>query len=369
MPSPIRVAQVVGKMVGGGVEQVLMNYHQHIDRDCVQFDFLVDSDSTFVPEREIESRGGRVFQVPPYQSQFAYQRELGRLFYEQNWPIVHSHINALSVFPLYAAKRACVPVRIAHSHSTSGKGEWGRNAAKVVLKHFANCCPTDRMACGGSAGRWLFGKGAAFEIVPNAIDIAAFEPNATVRISARRELGISDNEFVVGHIGRFVAQKNHLFLLHVFKEVIALEPKAVLLLIGEGPLRPRMEQLAQDLGIKGAVHFLGARGDVSALYQAFDVFCLPSLYEGFPVVSVECQASGTPMLVSDEVTHEAAVTSLVDFEPLSVSSCEWAKHLLSMKGRSPNGADRKGLDAFDIRCAALCLAERYVALADEARAR
>ena len=128
----IRVAQVMGYMDGGGVEQVVMNYYRHVDRSRVQFDFLVDEDSTLVPRDEIESLGGRVFLVPPYQRVVAYQRALVGLFREQGWPIVHSHVNALSVFPLCAAKRAGVPVRIAHSHSTAGRGEPLKNAAKAA---------------------------------------------------------------------------------------------------------------------------------------------------------------------------------------------------------------------------------------------
>lgn len=134
MANPIRVAQIVGKMNGGGVEAVVMNYYRHIDRSKVQFDFLVDSDSTLVPREEIESLGGRVFEIPPYQHVIEYQRELLRLFRQEGWKIVHSHINALSVFPLRAAKKAGVPVRIAHSHSTSGKGEYAKNALKTVRK-------------------------------------------------------------------------------------------------------------------------------------------------------------------------------------------------------------------------------------------
>ena len=161
---PIRVAQIIGKMIGGGVEAVVMNYYRHIDRDKVQFDFIVDEDSTYVPEEEITSLGGRVFYISPYQHPVRYRRELIRLIREQRWPIVHSHINTLSVFPLSAAKKAGVPVRIAHSHSTMGKGEFVKNAMKLALRPFANIYPTDRFACGHYAGEWLFGKNHDFTI-------------------------------------------------------------------------------------------------------------------------------------------------------------------------------------------------------------
>lgn len=188
MTEPVRVAQVVGKMVGGGVEAVVMNYYRHIDRSKVQFDFLVDSDSTLVPRDEIESLGGRVFEIPPYQHIAEYQRELQRLFKQEGWRIVHSHINALSVFPLRAAKKAGVSVRIAHSHSTSGKGEYAKNALKAVLKTQSNRYPTHRFACSQFAGEWLFGKAAHFEVVYNAIDLDRFRFNAEARAQARADL-------------------------------------------------------------------------------------------------------------------------------------------------------------------------------------
>ena len=177
MTNPIRVAQIVGKMNGGGVEAVVMNYYRHIDRSKVQFDFLVDSDSTLIPREEIESLGGRVFEVPPYQHVVEYQRELQRLFKQEGWKIVHSHINALSVFPLRAAKKAGVPVRIAHSHSTSGKGEYAKNTLKAVLKTQSNRYPTHRFACSKFAGEWLFGNAAEFDVVYNAIDLALLDQN------------------------------------------------------------------------------------------------------------------------------------------------------------------------------------------------
>lgn len=196
MTEPIRVAQVVGKMVGGGVEAVVMNYYRHIDRSEVQFDFLVDSDSTLVPREEIESLGGRVFEIPPYQHVVEYQKELQRLFRQESWCIVHSHINALSIFPLRAAKISGIPVRIAHSHSTSGKGEYSKNAMKWILRHFANNYPTARVACSERAGRWLFGEKHDFTLFYNAIDLERFKFNAGKRKRTRDELDIENDKFM-----------------------------------------------------------------------------------------------------------------------------------------------------------------------------
>lgn len=190
MESPIRVAEVMGYMNGGGVEAVVMNYYRHIDRTRVQFDLIVCEGSTLIPRDEIESLGGRVFIVPSYSRPLQFMAAVENLIREQGWKIVHSHMNALSVFPLQAAKMARVPVRIAHSHSTSGKGEYVKNLVKAVLKTQANRYPTNRFACSRYAGEWLFGKDSDFQIVYNAIDLDRFRFNAEARAQARADLGL-----------------------------------------------------------------------------------------------------------------------------------------------------------------------------------
>lgn len=347
-----RVAMVMGKMLGGGVESVIMNYYRSIDRSQVQFDFLVDSDSTLVPRDEIETLGGRVFEIPPYQHIAEYQMGLGRLFEQEGWPIVHSHINALSVFPLRAAKRAGIPVRIAHSHSTSGRGELAKNALKAVLKTQANRYPTHRLACSRLAGDWLFGKGADYTIMRNAVDLSVFSPNSEDRARERELLGVADGQLLVGHIGRFMEQKNHIFLLEIFKELLELRPGSVLALVGDGPLLNCIHEKACELGLDGSVLFLGTRVDVPSLYRAFDVFCLPSLYEGLPMVGIECQAAQTPILASDTVTAEAAATSLMEFESLDSDPGVWARKLLRMAGKHPSGCDLELIRDYDISSAA-----------------
>jgi glycosyltransferase involved in cell wall biosynthesis len=364
---PIRVAQVMGKMLGGGVEAVVMNYYRHIDRNKVQFDFLVDADSTLVPRDEIESLGGRVFVIPPYQNQLAYQRELGTLFREQRWPIVHSHVNALSVFSLRAAKKAGVPVRIAHSHSTANPNERAKTAVKNVLRTQANRYPTDRFACGEYAGTWLFGKDVNFTVMPNAIDLSRFAFSANKRGALRSELGIEDATFVVLHMGRFVEQKNHRFLVEVFTELLKQKPNAMLLLAGNGPLRKEMEGEVASRGISDHVRFLGQRSDADALYCAADVFCLPSLYEGLPVVAVEAQAAGLSCTLSDRITREADVTGTCQFLPIDDPDV-WADALCSVEPKTD--AERAGIDHadfanYDIEKQGAWLTERYLELYKE----
>lgn len=366
MGEPIRVAHVVGKMVGGGVEQVVMNYYRHVDRGRVQFDFLVDADSTLVPRDEIESLGGRVFVVPPYQRAFAYQRELVRLFRQERWPIVHSHVNALSVFPLRAAKRAGVPVRIAHSHSTSGRGELARNVVKDALRPLSNVYPTHRIACSRYAGEWLFGKGVSFEVLYNAIDLSRFAFDPDARAEVRAELGLAEDRLAVLHVGRFTEQKNHRFLIDVFEGVARRRPDAVLLLAGEGGLRAEVERRVGELGLSGCVRFLGQRADVERLYSAADAFVLPSLYEGLPVVSVEAQAAGLPCVLSDAITREVDVTGSVRF--LSIDDpTPWADSLCALEPGERIEVRDGSFSDYDIESAGLRLTERYLVLAEGVR--
>lgn len=350
----VRVAQIMGYMNGGGVESVVMNYYRHINREHVQFDFIVCEGSTQVPKREIESLGGRVFMVPPYSDLIGYQKVLIFLFREQCWNIVHSHMNTLSVFPLRAANRAGVPIRIAHSHSSGGggEGEAARDLLKTLLKQFSRVYPTHLLACSHVAGDWLFGSNSGYEVLPNAIDIASFAPDESLRIQARRNLGIADETFVVGHIGRMAPPKNHRMLLSIFRELLEFNPDSILLLIGDGPLMEQVRQTARDMGVSDRVCFYGQKGDTAMFYRAFDVFCLPSLYEGLPVVGIECQASETPILASNAVTPETKVTSLMDFESLDSSPRAWAKHLFSMRGRALGQNDRDSLSTFDVNCTA-----------------
>ena len=369
--TPIRVAHVVGKMGSGGVEAVVMNYYRHVDRAKVQFDFFADADSKAIPREEIERLGGRVYVVPPYQKLPAYLRELEARFRENAYTIVHSHLNTLSVFPLYAARRAGIPVRIAHNHSTAAKGETKKNAMKYALRPFAGVNATHFAACSRYAGEWLFGRRAMRRgdvmIVSNAIDTARFAFDEAVRREARRELGIEDR-FVVGHVGRFCYQKNQDFVIDVFQKVHARSPKSVLLLIGEGEdferVRARVESLS-DLALRESIRFLGVRADVGRLYQAMDVFLLPSRYEGLPVVGIEAQAAGLPCVFSNAMTAETVKTPSAVMLGLDEPAERWAEAVLKEHTDERKGAAEVIRRAgFDIVEEAKKLEQFYLSLAE-----
>lgn len=349
---PIRVAHIIGKWLGGGVEAVVMNYYRHIDRTKIQFDFLCDEDSTNIPYEEIEQLGGRVILIPPYQKVFKYQKELIRIFKENNYKIVHSHINTLSVFPLRAAKKAGVKVRIAHSHSTTNKKEWKKNLLKQVLRPFSKVYATDYMCCSELAGRWLFGnkeydKGNVY-LLNNAIDLDKFKYDESLRKKKRKELGIKDNTLVIGHIGRFVAQKNHTFLIDIFNEVHKKNNNSLLLLVGQGPLMANIKEKVKSLGLEESVIFLGQRNDANELYQAMDVFCLPSLYEGLGMVLIEAQTNGLHCITSTETPKIANVGNLIKFVALNNIE-DFANEILKIKTNRVNCINDIRKNGFDIK--------------------
>lgn len=268
----------------GGVESVVMNYYRNIDKEKIQFHFLCDEDSTDIPYQEIEKLGGKVIIIPPYQKLFKYQKELYNIFKENNYKIVHSHINALSVFSLRIAKKAGVPIRIAHSHSTSNKKEWKKNILKMILRPFSKLYANQYFACTEYAGKWLFGKKVVerkeLNVINNAIDLKKFEFNENTREDLRKELGIKEDVLVIGHVGRFMKQKNHEFLIDVFNELIKKNENSILMLIGQGPLLNEMKQKVRDLNIEDKVKFIGQVTNVEKYYNIMDVFLFPSIYEG-----------------------------------------------------------------------------------------
>lgn len=365
---PIRVAHIIGKWVGGGVESVVMNYYRHIDRSKIQFDFICDNDSTDIPYNEIEELGGRVILIPPYQKVISYHKELKKVLREGNYKIVHSHINTLSVFSLCAAKAAGVPVRIAHSHSTTNPKEWKKNLLKQMLRPLSKIFATDYFCCSELAGRWLFGDKTYDEgkvyLLNNAIDTEKFKFNEEVREKVRKELNIDEDIFVVGHIGRFVEQKNHTFLIDIFNEVHKVKPNSKLMLVGQGPLKETVEEKVNRLGLSDSVLFLGQRNDVNELYQAMDVFVLPSLYEGLPVVGVEAQAAGLPCVFSSDMTSETKILVDTIFLPIKGCITEWQNNVLNINSilqRSNSGKELR-TKCFDINLEVSKLLNKYVGL-------
>ena len=357
-----RIAQVVGKMNSGGVESVVLNYYKNIDRDKVQFDFIVDEDSTYIPQELIEELGGRIYIIPPYQHLFSYIKTLIKLFKTNKYSIVHSHINSLSIFPLCAAKIAKVKIRIAHSHSSSGNNEFKRNIIKYILRPFSKVFPNYFFACSNFAGKWLFMTSGKVIILNNAIDTSKFSYNKEIRQYIREKENV-EGKFVVGHVGRFVNQKNHEFLIDIFYEIYKKDKNTELLLFGDGPLRQNLEIKVKNLKLENNVKFMGIKQNINEYMQAMDVFLLPSFYEGLPVVGVEAQTSGLSCIFSTNVTKEAKLIEETIYIDLDKGAKYWAEQALKFK--ETQRKDKSSLIAergFDIKNEARKLQNYYLNL-------
>ena len=338
MAEPVRIAQVINRMDSGGIEAVVMNYYRHIDHSRVQFDFYFAGDSTFPQREELQRLGAGIYPVPAYTKVVAYQRELMQAFRTRGYRVVHTQLSAMSVFPLFAAWRAGVPVRICHNHSTAHWGEGKKTLLKYLLRPFCGLFATHRYACSEKAGRWMYG-GRSFDagrvtVMPNAIDTPRFAFDADTGAQVRAELSIPQQAFVLGHVGRFTYAKNHAFLLEVFARLIKQRPDAVLLLVGEGELETQVREKAAALGLTGSVVFAGVRQDVHRMYSAMDAFCMPSFYEGMGIVAWEAQANGLPCLLSDTVPAEACCSSGCFFLSLKAGAQAWCDAL--PQKRDPN---------------------------------
>ena len=354
----IRILQCVNNMHRAGLETMLMNYYRNIDRTRIQFDFL-----THRPERddyddEIEALGGRIYRAPRlypqnYPAYFAYMKKFFREHPE--YQIVHSHIDTMSYLPLLAAKKAGVPVRIAHSHSTSIDLDF-KYPLKQCFRAMLPAVATYRIACGQEAGKFLY-RGRDFQLIPNAIMADRYFFNPEIRELKRKELGLKD-QFVVGHVGRFCYPKNHEFLLKLFSLLLQQDPDAVLMLVGTGEKESAIQAYVEELHIEDSVRFLGNRSDVNELYQAMDIFVMPSLFEGVPVVGVEAQFAGLPCLFSSRVPKEVAFSDHCAFLELDAGAAAWAEAVLQyQKQQGPRISPTN--DHYDVKKASKILEEVY----------
>ena len=369
----IRVAHIIGKWLGGGVESVVMNYYRYIDKNKIQFDFICDNDSTNIPYEEIEKLGGKVILIPPYQKVFKYHKELKKVLKDGNYKIVHSHINTLSVFSLFAAKSAGVPVRIAHSHSTiaKSKNELLKNVIKRILKIFSKKYANIYFACSEEAGVSQFGKKIVmnknFTIINNAIDIEKYKYSKNTRLIKRNSLNISESTIVIGHVGRFVHAKNYGFILDVFKEIHQINGNSKLLLVGSGELETKIKEKVNILEIRDSVVFLGQRDDLSKIYQAMDVFIFPSFYEGLGMALIEAQTSGLLCFASTCVPEKSKIIETTRFISLEKSHQYWAKEILKeqINFSRKKITDEVSKSGFDIKIESKRLKDKYLEMLGE----
>lgn len=334
MSKPLRVLHFQGRMGRGGAETFMMNTYRNLDRSKIQFDFLIykDFESVQPYHEEIRELGGRIFYVTnPKKNINNYIKEVKALLKNESFDIVHSQVFFGGGINLWLASRAGIKKRIVHSHATSH--EMGSNFAfKVVRKVLDKMMfkyATEYLACSYDAGHALFGENHPFIFVPNGIDLNKYRFVKQTKDEIKVELGIKKDAFLIGNIGRFELQKNHEFLIDIFKKVTSLKTNGHLVLIGEGSLENAIKEKVNNLGLRDNVSFLGIREDIPELLKAIDVFLMPSLYEGLPISAVEAQAAGDKIVLSDTISRETQLTENVQFISLNQSVDYWAARVIS----------------------------------------
>lgn len=327
MNKPIRILHVVTHMNRAGLESMIMNYYRNIDRSQIQFDFLTHRNGEKDFDKEINSLGGKIYNLPKLNPfSISYLREINLFFKKhKDYKIIHSHLDTMSTYPLKYAKKNGVPIRVAHAHNTSAEKN-----IKYLLKYFSkkqmHKYATHYFSCSKDAGIWTFGD-KKIKVLNNAIESNKFIYNKAVSIKIKEELKLKD-KFVIGHIGRFSKQKNHSYLIDIFYEVYKDNNNSALILIGEGELLGNIKSKVKQLGLDQNVFFLGLRSDIPDLLQAMDVFVFPSLFEGLGIAAIEAQAAGLPTIVSEAIPNEAFITQKIQMLSLKASTSDWANQIL-----------------------------------------
>lgn len=340
MADPIRILHVLGNTQLGGAESRIMDLYRHLDRNRVQFDFLVHTSREGYFDKEIYELGGQIYRVPRFRvyNYFFYKKAMKDFFaVHHDYKAVQGHITSTASVYLPLAKKAGIPITIAHARSAGvDKGIKGilTRWMRRKLSHKADYLFT----CSELAGISVFGEKAVREgktiFIPNAIDCERFSYDEEVRKEMRAELGLSE-KYVIGHVGRFHYSKNHEYLLHVFACLCAriqnigrkTNRDYALILLGEGSGMDAAKSLAEELGIGNRVYFLGNHGDIYQYYQAMDYFVYPSRFEGLPGTVVEAQTAGLKCVMSDTICKEVQVTELVKAKSIQENPDVWAAYI------------------------------------------
>lgn len=330
---PKRILHVVTKMNRGGLETFIMNVFRTIDRKKLQFDFLTQGEDSGAYDEEIKSLGGRIYQLPKRRSNIFRYNQAVNIFFESHpeYNAVHFHISSLSSGAvLKAAKKNKIRTRVVHSHNSRGPKAiyhrilhwWNQQSIKKWGTHYFSCSDLARTHLYGTK----LSKNQVF-VINNGIEAEKFIYNEQMREIVRENLNLQDR-YAIGHIGSFSYAKNHEFLIDIFSKIRQMCPQAVLLLVGDGSLRPQIEKKIKGLRLEDSVKLLGIRSDIPELLQAMDVFVFPSLYEGLPVAGVEAQAAGLKCFFSDSITRQVDITGLIKYISLEEPTDHWAEEIM-----------------------------------------
>lgn len=332
---PVRVLQYIGSLEAGGSQSMIMNIYRNIDRTKVQFDFVVDrhGKNNLLYKEEIESLGGKVYIFDEYfkgYNYFGFTKQWKEFFKKHpEYKIIHCHVRSVASIVLKIAKKNGL-VTICHSHNTSN-GEGLKAIVKKILQVRIKKYCDYYLACSKNAAKWLYGDEISNSdkciVINNAIEIENYCFNQKYRDEIRKKYGISDEKYLIGHVGRFVPQKNHEFIFDLIRNI--KDKDVVFMLCGDGFLKNGFQEIVKNQGLNDKVIFVPSSDEIHKYYSAFDYFVLPSLWEGLGMVLVEAQFSGLTCLVSPNIPEEAKISNNYIIEDLLVD--KWAKIILDKK--------------------------------------
>lgn len=360
----IKICHVINAFENGGAEAVILNYVSHMDRKLFDFHIISHGVVAQVCEEKFRDFGFTIHFIASKKSPMKHLVEMYRVMRKEKFDILHIATTEWAFVAGIIGLAAGCKHRINHSHMA----EYPRGMVKKGIFHvktwLSRVFTNTYWACGTDAAKVLFGKrlveSGEVTIFHNAIDIEKYEFNRDTRQALRSELGLSPDAFVIGNVGRFSAQKNHMFLIDIFEKICQIYENSCLVLVGEGSLKDEVVDKVRAMGLESRVRFLGARNDVNRLYQMMDLLLMPSLMEGLPLVGIEAQISGLKILFSSVVTKEVNFTGNCEYEPLSSPPEVWAQHACGM--RNPQ---RKTYydEHYDIARQAICMEEAYIRIA------
>ena len=370
MEQPIRILHMIGCLEMGGSQSLVLNLYKKVDRQKIQFDFVVDNPQRMELASEMERLGAKIFFMPKFSGRNIKQvRCAWESFFKEHpeYKILHSHVRSYASIYLPIAKKYGVKT-IIHAHNTSN-GSGLASVVKRILQYPLRFQADFFMACSKEAAQWLFGKKVTqsdrCRILKNAIDLRLYQKDPDSRERYRKEHNIQNKKVYI-HVGRMVPQKNHDFLLEVFADIHQKDPNTVLVCIGSGELRDEIQRKIDALQLSDSAWLLGNRNDVPALLNMADCFLFPSMWEGLGIVAVEAQAAGLPCICSDQVPSLAKVTDNCVFLPLEKDL--WVEKALRMQCvQKDNIANQIAEAGYDIRVVAQWLQNFYLKLAESSR--
>ena len=328
----VKILYVLGGVMNrGGIESFIMNYFRKIDKNKVHIDFIVHGFEEGVYDLEIKNAGSNIYNVPIKSENFRLNIiNIREILKNGSYDIVHAHMDAMNFFVLKEAKKLKVPIRISHSHNTD---HLTNNKIKYLINEYVRFShrkyATTFMSCSTDAGNWLFGKNNPFILIKNAIETEKFEFNSQKRLELRKKYNIED-KLVIGNVGRFDYQKNHIYLINVFEKIYKKNNDTVLFLIGEGHLKENIIKETLNKSYYKNIIFAGNKENINDFYNCFDVYCQPSNFEGLGIVLIEAQINGLKCFASNNIPKETNLFGTNTYLKIDLKSVEvWASSIIN----------------------------------------